>query len=80
MEVDAAKQRQPLPLICFRCREPGHRASECPRRFDVRSLVESLEADEKQELLEQLLVEADLAEIRAVERGEERPDFPTGDE
>lgn len=69
MEVDAAKQRRPLPLICFRCRQPGHRASECPRRFDVRALVESLESEEKQELLEQLLVEADLAEVAAKEEG-----------
>jgi hypothetical protein len=64
MEVDATRQRRSLPLICFRCREPGHRASECPRRFDVRSLVESLEADERQELLETLLVEADLAGVQ----------------
>lgn len=78
MEVDAAKQRRALPLICFRCRQPGHRASECPRRFDVRALVESLEAEEKQELLEQLLVEADLTEVAA--REEENEDFVKGGE
>jgi hypothetical protein len=67
MEVDATRQRRALPLICFRCRQPGHKASECPRRFDVRALVESLVAEEKQDLLEQLLVEADLAGVGAEE-------------
>jgi hypothetical protein len=69
MEVDATRQRRSIPIICFRCRQPGHRANECPRRFDVRSLMESLESEEKQELLEQLLVEADLAEVAAREEG-----------
>jgi hypothetical protein len=79
MEVDAARQRRTLPLICFRCRQPGHRASECPRRFDVRALVESLEADEKQDLLEQLLVEADLAEVASREERDQE-DFPKENE
>lgn len=79
MEVDAARQRRALPLICFRCRQPGHRANECPRRFDVRALMESLEMGEKQELLEQLLVEADLAEV-AVREEEGSTDFPNGNE
>lgn len=80
MEVDATRQRRSLPLICFRCREPGHRASECPRRFDVRSLVESLEVEERQELLETLLVEADLADAQAARAPEESQDFPTDNE
>lgn len=75
MEVDATRQRRPLPIVCFRCREPGHRANECPRRFDVRSLIESLEVDERQELLETLLVEADLAEIHAAAESKDSQDF-----
>jgi hypothetical protein len=42
-------------------------------------LVETLEADEKQELLEQLLVEADLAEV-AMREGEVPEDFVQGSE
>jgi len=60
MEVDLSKSRQALPSLCFRCRQPGHQARECPLRFDVRTMT----AEEKMDLLETLLTEADTAQVQ----------------
>lgn len=62
MEVDASKQRRLTPPVCFRCQQPGHLAKECPHRFDVRAMTQ----DERKDLLEQLLVEADMAQVNAI--------------
>jgi hypothetical protein len=59
MEVDLSKSRRPLPQLCFRCQQPGHLAKECPHRFDVRAMT----AEERMDLLEKLLVEADTAQV-----------------
>jgi Retrotransposon gag protein/Zinc knuckle len=63
MDVDTSKYRKPMPPVCFRCHQPGHRANECPHRFDVRAMT----ADERMDLLEQLLADADLAQVRSSE-------------
>jgi hypothetical protein len=76
MEVDASKQRRPSPALCFRCHKPGHRANECPLRYDIRTLTR----DEKIDLLEQLLTEADLADVHEEKEDEEEKDFPPRNE
>ena len=57
MEVDATRRRNPIPMLCRRCGEPGHFAKECPRSYDVRYMT----SEEKEEWIEQLLSDADVA-------------------
>ena len=61
MDIDAAQKRVLLPPVCFRCRKPGHIKSECPLRHDIRFL----DADEKEELIQRLLAEKDVAEVQS---------------
>jgi hypothetical protein len=58
MDVDASKHRNSTPSVCFRCHQPGHYAKECPHRYDVRAMT----SEERMDLLEQLLTEADIAQ------------------
>jgi hypothetical protein len=45
MDVDAARRKTSLPITCYRCGEPGHKAPDCKLRFDVRALsVDELQA------------------------------------
>jgi hypothetical protein len=44
--------------VCHRCQKPGHYAKQCPLAHDVRYMS----MDEKQDLLEQLLAEKDVAD------------------
>ena len=42
MDVDAARNRNRRPLpsdVCHRCKQPGHWASSCPLRFDIRHMT-----------------------------------------
>lgn len=72
MEVDAARQRTSAPQVCFRCHQPGHYAKVCPHRFDVRAMS----FEERMDLLEQLLAEADVAGAKTSEETPSEPDIP----
>lgn len=69
MDVDASRQRAPLPLSCRRCGAQGHFARHCPRGLEVRYLS----PEEQEELLLQLLAARDIAGVPS-------PDTPIPEE
>ncbi|KAG6881532.1 hypothetical protein C0993_001046 [Termitomyces sp. T159_Od127] len=58
MDVDVAQQHHSAPLLCRRCKKPGHFAWHCPLGLEVRYLSTT----EQEELLLQLLAAKDAAE------------------
>ncbi|KAG6863981.1 hypothetical protein C0993_009688, partial [Termitomyces sp. T159_Od127] len=57
MDVDAAWQHHAAPLLCWRCKKPGHFAWHCPLGLEVRYFSIA----EQEELLLQLLAAKDAA-------------------
>ncbi|KAG5335680.1 hypothetical protein C0989_000746 [Termitomyces sp. Mn162] len=57
MDVDVAQQLHTAPLLCWRCKKPGHFAWHCPLGLEVCYLS----AAEQEELLLQLLATKDAA-------------------
>jgi len=53
MDIDASQKMQPLPFSCYQCRKAGHKAPDCPTRFDIRELS----IDDLQTYLEDRLAE-----------------------
>ena len=39
IDIDSSRKKDPIPITCYRCRQLGHKAPDCPSRFDIRLLT-----------------------------------------
>ena len=58
MDTNANRRKAVATLNCYKCGAPGHKASDCPLRFDIRSwTIEELEME--------LMVRKDLVKVES---------------
>jgi len=69
-ETSAVKKE----IVCYRCREVGHRKPECPKKFDIRHMM----MEECEEWMQQMALDKDTAELPENWKNEE--DFPESNE
>jgi len=68
MDIDASRKTQPLPFSCYRCGKAGHKAPDCPTRFDI----QELSIDDLQTYLEDCLAELDAKHLEPAAEVEEQ--------
>ncbi|GLB40102.1 hypothetical protein LshimejAT787_0706120 [Lyophyllum shimeji] len=70
MDIDLSRQRSGTPIICRRCKKPGHIARNCLDQFDIRSMM----TDERDDWVMGLLTDLDAVHAAApVEASAEAP-------
>ncbi|GLB41122.1 hypothetical protein LshimejAT787_0903370 [Lyophyllum shimeji] len=74
MDIDLSCQRSGTPIICRRCKKPGHIARNCPDQFDIRSMT----TEERDDWVMGLL--ADLDAVRAAASTEAQAEAPAAAE
>ncbi|GLB33349.1 putative retrotransposable element tf2 155 kda protein type 1-like [Lyophyllum shimeji] len=74
MDIDLSRQRSGTPIICRRCKKPGHIARNCPDQFDIRSMT----TEERDNWVMGLL--ADLDAVRAAASAEAQAADPAAAE
>ncbi|GLB43852.1 putative retrotransposable element tf2 155 kda protein type 1-like [Lyophyllum shimeji] len=74
MDIDLSRQRSGTPIICRRCKKPGHIARDCPEQFDIRSMT----TEERDDWVMGLL--ADLDAVRAAASAEAQAEAPAAAE
>ena len=53
MDIDASQKTQPLLFLCYQCGKAGHKAPDCPTRFDIQELsIDDLQTYLKDHLAE----------------------------
>ncbi|GLB44823.1 hypothetical protein LshimejAT787_1801600 [Lyophyllum shimeji] len=61
MDIDLSRQRSGTPIICRRCKKPGHIARNCPDQFDIRSMT----TEERDDWVMGLLADLDAVRVAA---------------
>ncbi|GLB43845.1 hypothetical protein LshimejAT787_1500290 [Lyophyllum shimeji] len=74
MDIDLSRQRSGTPIICRRCKKPGHIAHDCPEQFDIRSMT----TEERDDWVMGLL--ADLDAVCAAASAEAQAEAPAAAE
>ncbi|GLB45346.1 hypothetical protein LshimejAT787_2200090 [Lyophyllum shimeji] len=74
MDIDLSRQCSGTPIICRRCKKPGHIARNCPDQFDIRSMT----TEERDDWVMGLL--ADLDAVRAAASTEAQAEAPAAAE
>ena len=79
MDIDVNKRKAFSTSLWFRCNKPGHKASECSLRFDIRALTN----EELQTILEDWLARLDVAveedPVATIEERTTEKDFAESD-
>ena len=78
VDIDARQKKNPLLLTCYRSPKAGHKAPDCPLRFDIRELT-------LEELQMEVMAQMDIAPIDNVvleteEAAPENADFVQNNE
>ena len=68
MDIDTSRKTQLLPFSCYQCGKAGHKALDCPTRFDIRELS----IDDLQTYLEDHLAELDVKQLEPTVEVEEQ--------
>jgi len=68
MDIDASWKMQLLPFSCYRCRKAGHKAPNCPTRFNIQEFC----IDDLQTYLEDRLAELDVKHLEPSAEVEEQ--------
>ncbi|GLB45800.1 putative zinc ion binding [Lyophyllum shimeji] len=74
MDIDLSRQCSGTPIICRRCKKPGHIACNCPDQFDIRSMT----TEERNDWVMGLL--ADLDAVCAAASAEAQAEDPAAAE
>ena len=72
MDVDTTRKTRALPPRgCYQCGDANHLVRDCPHRMDVRQLT----AEQRKELIEDLLALKDMVPIKESCPPEKKEDF-----
>ena len=71
MEIDSGWKKV-RPLICFKCRKPGHMARQCPSTVNINSMdYDSLKAFMKEEIAKEKTAKEELAKKETITKKED---------
>ena len=68
IDTGVVRKKEPTPMACYRCHQPGHKAPDCPLRFDIRLLT-------NEELENELMNKKDVPPVQDLD-SETEPEIP----
>ena len=68
IDIDVSQKMQPLLFSCYRCRKAGHKAPDCPTRFNI----QELSIDDLHTYFEDCLTELDVKHLEPTAEVEEQ--------